>query len=280
MKKKFWLYLDGDLTHNSLTIKSDKNVIVMSITAIIDDGSELEIVGSPLEIHGDTSVSYKPISSNRLRVTISHPLSDILKLDELVNISVSLQDYIYSGHYISPVTDIAFGEQASVVHEIENVLDVFLKCTISLKTLDSYGNVIYSNAIPISINQDGFMVSYNDNDTLEYIDLDYEPDQETLYILVGSEKTKEFSVKGKRVIFHKPRGYRAYAVYKPLFATFGSRLKISEDIFITPSYDLILKDSYCSKIKFSLELEMLNPDVTKITHTPVIKSIGLMVSSS
>lgn len=280
MKKKYWLYLDKVFTHNSLTMTSDTGTSVMSIIAIVDDGSELEIINSPIEVSGDTSVSYEPITSNRLRVTISHPLANVLTLDELISINVSLQDYTHTGSFISEVQEIAFGEQLSVVHDIDNVLDVLFRCNLSIKTLDNYGNIIYAEEIPISINDDGYMVEYTDDDTLQFIELEYDPDLNSMYALIGHSKTREFKVVGRQVYISKPKGHRVFIVYKPKFLVTGSKHKISEDIEITPSHDLILRDSYCSKIKFTIKLEMINPDVTKITHTPVIKSLGLMVSSN
>lgn len=276
-RKNYWIYGNKYISHNYILMKSvEDNLKISSITAIDSNGKELEIISNPINIGRSTAARYPVMITDRIRVTIDHPLADILKLEELVSIEISLNNYETVGRYTSKQTDINFNKNVTLVHDIENMLDSFIKTELHLSTKNNYGNIIYSEVISLSVNDDGWMIEHviDDHET----ELPYEPVEDSLYILIDGATVDKFEINSKKVKFSKPNAYDCYIVYKPKFIEQGNLYRLSENIDITPSYDLILRDNYCDKITFSIVIDVFNTSITSINHTPIIKALGLMTS--
>ncbi|MDB4533418.1 hypothetical protein N9242_01000, partial [Vicingaceae bacterium] len=249
---------------------------ISSITAIDSDGKELEIIANPINVGKSTSARYPLMITDRIRVTIDHPLANILELEDLVTIEVSLNNYNTVGNYVSKETSVNFNKSVTLTYSVENILDSFIGIDLHLSTVNNYGNIIYSSVIPISINDDGWMIQQTSSDF--ETELAYEPVEETMYILIDGAKVDKFEVEGKIVRFSKPEGYSSYIIYKPTFTESGKMYEISKNIKMTPSYGLVLRDDYCEKIIFSIVMNIYNTSITSINHTPIVKSLGLMTS--
>lgn len=276
--KHFWVYGNQKIPHNHIVINTIADeVVVSSITALDDDSREVEIIDKPTIITKVTSLRYPVMHADRLRITVDHPLVESLSLEDLLHVAVGLENYHTIGKYVSPEAEMGFNSQVAVVYDVKQVLDVFIKCTLHLSVTDNYDNTLYSATVPVSLNDDGFMVEASmDSDE---VTLPYEPDPETLYILVGQTRVESFSINGRVVKFSAPSGYECLVIYKPMFLSGSSVYAVTESVSINPQYGLILEDAHCKKIRFSMTVESFNSDVTLINHTPVIKSLGLLTSN-
>ncbi|RLA68386.1 MAG: hypothetical protein DRQ78_00750 [Epsilonproteobacteria bacterium] len=276
-RKNYWIYSNKYISHNYAILKSKEDGLkVSSITAIGNDGLEIEILSNPISIGKTVSIRYPVLTSDRVRITIDHPLSEVLRLEDLLSVQLGLDNYRTIGSYISQQEQINFNKNLTVVYDIDNILDAFVKTEIHLSIIDSYDNIIYSSIIPISINDDGWMVEHTTSGT--NIELPYEPIEDSLYILIEGSKVDSFEIDGKFIAFSIPEGYDCFIIYKPKFIEEGGFYEFSNDIKLTPSYDIILREDYANKINFSIAIDVYNPDVTSTNHTPIIKSLGIMTS--
>lgn len=276
-RRSYWIYGNKSVPHNHVIINAlEDDIEISSITAIGSDAQEVEIISQPTIVSKTLSVRYPVINSDRLRITVDHPLSEILQLSDLLRVSVGLENYNSIGKYVSPESEIGFNKNLSVIYDIDQILDVFLKCTIHLSAIDNYDNIVYSATIPTSINDDGFMIEHSVNSNS--VALPYEPAPDSVKILIGSTEVDEFTIEGNNVLFSAPDGYDCFIIYKPLFTQQGMPHKITENVSINSSYGIQLVDNYCNKVVFSMSLEVFNPDTTAINHTPIIKSLGLLTS--
>lgn len=276
-RRTYWIYGNKSVPHNHIIIDAlEDDIEISSITAINSDAEEVEIISAPTTVSKTLSVRYPAVNTDRLRITIDHPLSDILRLSDLLRVSVGLENYNSMGKYISPESEIGFNKNLSVIYDIDQILDVFMKCTIHLSAIDNYDNIVYSATIPTSINDDGFMIEHSNSSNA--VTLPYEPVHDSVKILIGSSEVDDFTIDGKDILFSAPDGYDCFIVYKPLFTQQGTLHKITENVTINSSYGIQLVDNYCNKIVFSISLEVFNPDTTAINHTPIIKSLGLLTS--
>ncbi|RLA68535.1 MAG: hypothetical protein DRQ78_00165 [Epsilonproteobacteria bacterium] len=276
-RKSYWIYSDKYLSHNYMLLRSiESELRISSITTLAGDGEETEILKNPIDIGTAKSLRYPPIVSDRIRVTIDHPLSDVLTIDQLVKIDVGLDNYETMGTYQSEIEVANFNKNLTVVYDIENTLDALFRLELHISVVDNYENIVYSSIIPISINDDGWMVEHGNSGS--GIDLPYEPVEESMYILIDGSSVDNFEVEDKRVKFSMPEGYDCFVVYKPKFIEQGGLYEFSKDVSLTPSYGMVLRDDYCNKVEFSIILNSYNPDITSINHTPIIKSLGIMTS--
>lgn len=276
-RRSYWIYGNKSVPHNHVIMNAlEDDVEISSITSIGSDAQEVEIISKPTIVSKTLSVRYPVLNSDRLRITIDHPLSNILQLSDLLRVSVGLENYNSIGKYISPESTMGFNKNLSVIYDIDQILDVFLKCTIHLSVIDNYDNIVYSATIPTSINDDGFMVEHSNSSNR--VELPYEPIPDSVRILIGSSEVDEFTIDGKNIVFSAPDGYDCLIIYKPMFTQQGTLHSITENVSINSSYGIQLVDNYCNKIIFSISLEVFNPDTTAINHTPIIKSLGLLTS--
>lgn len=277
-RRNYWIYSNKSVPHNHVIITAiEDGVFISSITAITMEGEEVSLIAQPMSISKKVSSRYPVISSDRLRITIDHPLSDTLSLSDLLSISVGLENYNNIGTYIAKEKTVGFNKNLSVVSEISNILDVYIKTTLHLSAVDNYDNIVYTGTIPLSINDDGYMVEHAN--TLSDVELPYEPAEGTIRIIIDGTEVDEFTISGKTISFSAPDGYDCFIIYKPLFTEQGKLHDITENISINPSYGIQLVDNYCSKIIFSMTVEVYNPDTTSTNHTPIIKSLGLLASN-
>lgn len=276
-RKQYWISGNKHIPHNYILLKSlEQSLSINSISALGVGGEEIEIVSNPITVSSPVAFRYPLVSSDRLKVVIDHPLSEVLSLKDLLSVRVGLDNYETKGKYISSEERIGFNNHLSLIYSTIGVLDVFMQCTIHIQTLDNYNNNVYSASVPVSMNDDGWMIQHvtSGNGTT----LPYEPVEDTLYILVGDSKVDNFTIDGKTVEFSTPEGFDCYVIYKPQFTEQGNTYVFSNDIGISPSYDLILRDNHCNEILFSLTVEVFNPDITSTNNTPTIKSLGLLTS--
>jgi len=276
-RKNYWIYGKKYISHNYMILKAiEPDIVVSSITAIASDGGEIEMIANPVKIGSSSAVRYGTIVSDRIRITIDHHLSDVLKLEELINVRLGLDNYKTSSKYISDKSQINFNKNLTIVYDIENLLDAFIKTELHLSVIDNYDNIIYSEIVPVSINDDGWMVERAIGVT--EIELPYNPVEDSLYILIEGSRIDKFKIVDRKVILDIPMGYECLIIYKPKFTEQGSLYELSNNVSLTPSYGLILRDNYCNKINFSLIVDIYNPDITSTNHTPIIKSLGIMTS--
>jgi len=276
-RQNYWIYGNEYISHNYMLLSAKEDGLkVSSITAIGEEGEEVEILSSPISVGKSISIRYPVIITNMVRVTLDHPLSDILSLADLLSVKVGLDNFRTTGRYISEETQVNFNKNLTAVYEIDNILDAFIRTELHLSIIDNYDNIIYSGIVPISINDDGWMVERVEGEG--EVELPYEPIEESLYILIDGSRIDSFIIDGKFVRFNIPKGYESFIIYKPQFIEQGLLYEFSKDIKLTPSYGLVLREDFCNKINFSIVVDIYNPDVTSINHTPIIKSLGLMTS--
>ncbi len=276
-RKNYWIYGNKYISHNYMTLKAiQPGVIISSITAIAAAGGEVEIISNPTKIGKSAAIRYQAEVSDRIRVTIDHPLTEVLELKDLISIRLGLDNYETVGGYTSEETQINFNKNLTVVYDIENILDSFIKTELHLSTIDNYDNIIYSEIIPISINDDGWMVEYATG--VSEIELPYKPVVDSLYVLIENSRINQYEISGNKVILDIPEGYSCMVLYKPEFIEQGGLYEFSNNVSLTPSYGIVLRKDYSNKINFSLVLDIYNPDITSVNHTPIIKSLGLMTS--
>ena len=254
----------------------EENLKVSSITAIGNDGEEIEILSDPVIVGKTISIRYPIITSDRVRVTVDHALSEVLPLEDLLSVQVGLDNYKSIGKYTSEERQINFNKNLTVVYELNDILDAFIKTELFISVIDNYDNIIYSSSIPLSINDDGWMIEHANSGTK--IELPYEPVEESLYIMIEGSRVDNFEIDGNFVVFSIPNGYDCFVIYKPKFIEQGGLYEFSDDVKISPSYDIILREDYANKINFSISIDVYNPDITSTNHTPIIKSLGIMTS--
>jgi len=276
-RKDYWVETTKYISHNFLSIRGKESGIkVYSILTLGRDSKEIELSSGLIEINKVTVIRYSTVISNRIKITIDHPLSDTLSLYDLVDIQVGLDEYETQGSYKSENEEISFNKYLTVVSDVKNSLDSLVDLKVYISTIDRYGAIIYSDSIGVSINDDGWMINKIDDSGI--ITLEYLPSEEDIYIQIGDNKIKPDSIEGKIVKIDIPEGYIAYVIYRPDFLEKGINTELSKNITITPSYGLILREDYCSKIIFSIELNIYNLEETLENHTPIIKSLGLMTA--
>jgi len=277
-RKDYWVETAKYISHNFLSLRGKESGIkVYSITSLDQNSKEVELSSGLIEINKAITIRYNTLVSNRIKITIEHPLLETLSLYDLLDIQVGLDEYKTQGSYQSQEEEISFNKYLTVVSDVKHSLDSLIDLRLNISTVDRYGTIIYSDSVSISINDDGWIINKIDNSGI--IALEYIPSEENIYIQIGDNKISPDSIDGKNIKVDIPEGYTGYVIYRPAFIEEGLNIEISEDITMTPNYGLILREDYCSKVMFSIEVSIYNLEETLVNHTPIIKSLGLMTAN-
>ncbi len=273
----FTVNFNSVLPHNTLLIKPKIDTKIVSIYTINTDAERIELLVNPIEIDSNTSIRYETIFSGKIWIEVEGTYVDELSIDDILIAEVSLAKYFTMGRYRSEEGQISFHKYISPIWEIDNVKDVLVDGELGIRTLDRYKNVIYDDTIPISLNDDGYLVEYANNGT--EVPLPIEPLMESVKVLVEGNYTDEFEVIGNKIILDIPNNTDCYIIYKPIFLDSGSFMEISENVWINSNGEIKLREDNCDTILFTYTVKLYNTDLTSTNHTPIIKSLGIVSSS-
>lgn len=276
-RKTFALSLDRGLAHNTISLNPKTDLKVTHIKTSLPDGSEMVILDNPIEIEEPTSIRYASVVSSRIFIEIESHYVDELTIDDLLTAEISLAKYDTLGEYSSEEGRLSFHKYLSVVSDIKNVKDTFFKAELGIKALDRYDNIVYSDIIPVSLNEDGWMVEYrNRPEPGNIIELPVAPSE--VKVLIGGEYTDEFTVLENKVTFDIPAHTDTYILYRPFYADNGTFSKVTENISINSNGEVMLRDDKCQSILYTLNLSIYNTDISSSNHTPIIKSLAVVVT--
>jgi hypothetical protein len=273
----FSIGFNSSLPHNTILIKPKVDIKVVSIFTINVDAKRIELLSKPIEIDSSTSIRYESIFSGKIWIEVEGTYVNELTLDDLMIVEVSLAKYFTRGEYLSNENKVSFHKYISPIWEIDNIKDVLIDADLGIRVLDRYNNVIYNETIPISLNDDGYLVEYARNGSFVYLPV--EPIPESIEILMEGDYTKEFELDNQKVIIDIPNDTDCYIIYKPKYIETGAFTKVSENVSINSNGEIKLREDNCDTILFTYTVKVYNTDLTSTNHTPIIKSLGIVSSS-
>jgi hypothetical protein len=277
-RKIFLVELDGISPHNTLFLKPvSADVRVIQIKTIGSDSEEVIILDNPITVEGPSSIRYPAVVSGRVWIEIEGSYVNELALDDLLGAQISMAKYGNIGEIISEDNRLNFHEYLSVAFEVSNVKDAFIQGDLGVRTLDKYDNIVYTESIPISLNDDQVMIAHATSGS--YIDLPIKPQESSVKVLVANSYTEEFTLDGSKVIIDIPNDVSCYVLYKPFYVEDGMFSKITDNVSISPNGEIKLRDENCSSIIYNFKLNVYNTDLTSTNHTPIIKSLALISSN-
>jgi hypothetical protein len=277
MRKEFKLHLDRIRPHNTVLLKpKHDNVKIVSISTTDDDGRPLSLLDEAIEINSNTSIRYDVITSSVLWIEIEDVYVSELSVDDFLSIEVSLAEYATHGVASFPEGRMAFHKYISLAHSIENVKDAYVQAKLGLRTLDRFGNIVYSEQVSLGLNDDREMVAFATEGPM--VELPIRPNPDSIKVIVEGNYSKEFTVEDNRVYIDIPKDVSCYIIYKPFYISNGTFTQLSNNLSINSNNEIELRDDGCSTIVYTLELSVFNTGLTLINHTPIIKSL-ILVSS-
>lgn len=274
-RKTYVLELNRSSAHNTILLTPKSEIKVVFVKTVSVAGDEVIILSTPETLDSPTSIRYDSTVSSRVWIEIEGTYVNELTLDDLLDIDISLANYSAFGEYVSEKGRVSFHKYISVAYDINNIKDVFVQAELGIEVLDKYNAIVYSESIPISLNDDYKMVSMATNGNT--IKLDVEPSE--VEVIVEGDYIDEFTVDGKFVTVDIPKDTNCYAVYKPFYIGEGSFKNLSENVSINSNNEIRLRDDNCEYILYTIKLKFYNTDVTSINHTPVLKSLALIATS-
>lgn len=268
----FSLSMGREMMHNTTLIEPVVPFTIYEMYIIGPDGKKVSLLTSPVEVTGPSSISYEPISSSNIWMSISAEYADQLTHEDFFSVKTSMDSYKKHGSFTSRDNNVSFNKRMYLYQKSHIPSGCYCNCTISFYTKDRFGNHVYSGEaqLPIGDNQRLFQdIGINP-------ELRYEPEESTLIVLADSEVINDYTVKEGRIIFDKIDGVDFFAIYKPKYVSQGGTYHVNENVSISPSGAIILNDENCSSIEYSVLVNIVN--VSGVKDTPIIKNLAVITS--
>lgn len=276
--KVFKYQLPIKSSHNNVIITPIVDgIILRSVRVITIEDGELFIYNEAHALDTAISIKYPTITTSSIFIEITHDFADELELERLVEVSLTLNDYKFSGSYAAKEGRLSFNKYVSLISEIENEKDSYIQANLGCIVADKYDNTLYRFNALVGLSNDNFLVkkvdSYNG-----IIELPYQPKENSVRVIVEGDDINEFTIDDTNIVVDIPKGSESYIIYQPFFIDIGGFSKISDVMMINSSNEILLKDEYCETIYYNLSIEVYNTDISNSNHSPIIKSLAIITS--
>lgn len=268
----------SQISHNSILITPKIDGIRIMDLYIFDQfGQRIDVIDVPIAITKSTVFNYDIVSSSDIWIDIDHPSIQFLDPDELISVSIAVTNFLEYAKIEFDETTMSFHKNLVCGYSIENAGDSFINMNLGIRVYDRYNNLMSTDSVDIGLNDDNFVLKKQIGGTK--VDLQTEPEETSIRVLISGEYTDEFTVSGKTINIDIPDGVPCYVLYQPKYIQEGSFTKVSETMSINSNNEIRLDINNGSIIKYRATVEIVNTNISNTNSTPVIKNIAIIASS-
>lgn len=275
-RKIFSASLQKASQHNNIALTPKQpGLRLISIKTTDEFGKKIELTTRAVDLYSPFSIQYDTVISKMLWIELEHEFINDFDLNELLEVSISRDTYNSYSYFKADPQEINFHKYLFLDYDIKHAADVYIKATLSLEVVDKYQKQIYGTKVSIGLNDDGYLVNRGKG---PFVDLDTEPLLSSIKVMIGPDQTSEFSLEGRRMSVDIPEGFECLVLYKPAHIEAGHFTPIDRNVSINANNELLLNERYADSIRYVLEVEMFNLNLTQTQATPVINSITVLSS--
>lgn len=277
-RRIFTLPLPKLMAHNCLTLTpQSEDIKIISISTYTVDNVKVQLIKEPIALNAIKAIRYNNLVSSSISIEIEHMYVKELDIDDLVFAELGLSEYSHSGKLLTKEMEISANEFIHIMYDIGNIGDSLCKATIFMQGLDRFGNIVFAESVPFSVNDDGHILEYAN--TSNGVALSYSPIEDSVSVFIDGNQTSEFTIDSNFIAIEIPNNSTAYIKYRPSFLDEGIFVDISNFISINSSWTLKLREKNCVKLKYRIGIETYNMNITSTNSTPVIKRLAVISSS-